>query len=529
MTEGICLTFSMQMTFNKRLILSLLVGSCFGFFIPVNAQQKTAIKLVRADKMSGRQSGSEELNILTGNVIFEHDTIRLYCDSAVLRNRSNSLDAYRNVHLRVNDTLNLYSEKLFYDGNARVATFSENVRLVDDDATLYTNQLIYLRNSGMAWYKTGGRIVSDTNELVSREGYYFTTTKILHFKKDVVLTSPHYRLESDTLVYHTTTEIAYIHGPTTLKSPNSFMYTEKGWYDTRTGTTSFTKKSYIRETERYISGDTLIYDKPNETGLIIGNVYLHDTVQSVIFKGDLSRYFKNKGFAYVTKKPLATYVDNSDTLWLHADTLRVNFDTTGKTTSFSAYYTCKFFRHDLQGKCDSLVYDFVDSTITLFRKPVVWHKQHQITSEFLKGFTSGNGLDSLWIMGNAFIISRDPYNPDYFNQIKGKNMVAYFSENELYLVTVNGNSETIYFVREDDGNLIGINRAFSSFMKIYVNDGQITNIIYFESPDATLFPESELQLPELRLKDFRWLESERPLKWEDIFVRQARQMSYNSP
>ncbi len=96
-------------------------------------------------------------------------------------------------------------------------------------------------------------------------------------------------------------------------------------------------------------------------------------------------------------------------------------------------------------------------------------------------------------------------------------MKAYFTENELYKINVLGNSETIYFVREEDGSLIGINRAFSANMEIFVADRQITDIFYFDKPDATLFPEEEIQPNELRLRDFRWHDAERPKTSEDIF------------
>jgi len=482
------------------------------------AQKKTTIQLIKAEKMVGRQSAGEELNIFTGSVLFEHDSVLLYCDSAVLRSKANTLDAFRNIRIRVNDTLNLYGNQLFYDGNTRIATVTGDVKLVDNDATLYTDRLIFDRNTGIGFYNTNGRIVSDTNELVSREGYFHTRTKILYFKKNVVLTNPDYRLESDTLVYNTSTEVAFISGPTTIRGKDDLMYAEDGWYETKTGKTKLMINPYIIDNERYISGDTIHFERDNDAGEVFGNVFLKDTVQNLIVQGNYSDYRRRDGYAYVTQKPWATFIDNADSLWLHADTLHLFFDTTGQASSFAAYSHCKFFRKDLQGMADSLTYSFRDSTIIMYHRPVVWTDENQITAEQIRLFISKNAVDSMWMENAAFIISMDKHSPENFNQIKGKNMTAYFDENELNRIIVVGNSETIYFVREENGNLIGINRAFSSHMEILIDERQITDIFYFDRPEATLFPENEIQPNELKLRDFRWFENDRPRKRDDIFI-----------
>ena len=55
-------------------------------------------------------------------------------------------------------------------------------------------------------------------------------------------------------------------------------------------------------------------------------------------------------------------------------------------------------------------------------------------------------------------------------------MVGYFRDNELYKITVDGNAQTVYYIREDDGYLIGVNLAESSSMIIRLKDNDIHNI-----------------------------------------------------
>jgi hypothetical protein len=104
-----------------------------------------------------------------------------------------------------------------------------------------------------------------------------------------------------------------------------------------------------------------------------------------------------------------------------------------------------------------------------------------------------------------------------FNQIKGRNVLAKFRDNELYKINVIGNSQTVYFTREEDRSLIGINTAISSEMLIFLEKSQLKTITYIGNPDAHLYPENMLPVPDRKLKNFKWEEARRPLNKWDIF------------
>ena len=482
-----------------------------------HAQKKTRIRIIEADQLQGIQSGKEELNIFTGNVIFEHDSAFLYCDSAVLFSEQNSLEAHRNVRVKISDTLNLYGDFLFYDGNTRVATMTGNVVLEDNDATLYTERLIYERNSAVAYYYSGGRIINEDNELTSIKGYYDTEQKQVFFQDSVQLVNPEYLLRSDTLIYHTATEIAFISGPTTIRGEDEFLYSEKGLYNTKTDYTRLELNSYMTYKEQYLSGDSIVYEKASGVGEAFGNVFLKDTVQGMIVTGEYADYRRKSGYAYATDSAEVIMMDKTDSLFMHADTLWLKFDSTESPEKLLAYHRCKFYKTDLQGMSDSLVYSFADSTITMHFRPVLWTQENQLSAELITVFTSNQRADSMHMTNSSFIISQDEYDTLQFNQIKGKSMVAYFEKNELHLVTVNGNSETIYFVRQEDGGLIGINKAVASSMEIWITDRQVEDIYYFDSPDAQLYPRDELPADQYFLRDFRWRRDDRPESRFDIF------------
>lgn len=497
------------------LILTVLIFQ--GMITQAFAQKKTKIQLIRAESMLGKNVNGEELNIFIGDVVFEHDSAYLYCDSAVFDNKQNNLRSYGKVHVKVNDTLSLFSDTLNYNGNTRIGVATGNVKMVDSKATLLTDHLTYNRLTQIAFYTTGGKIINEDNELVSKKGYYHTETKDLFFKEDVVLTNPEYIVESDTLKYNTSSEIAFIAGPTTIKGKDEFLYAEDGWYDTKSDKTELILNPWLTYKNQYLSGDKIFYDKASGAGRVLGNAFIKDTVQKVIVTGNYADFRRKDGYAYATDSATAILIDKKDSLFMHADTLRLTFDSTDNPQKLLAFYKCKFFKTDIQGMCDSLVYSFSDSTITLFHSPVLWTQENQLTAENIIIYSSNQQVDSMNMTNSSFIISVDKFNNENFNQIKGKNMTGYFKENELFKMTVTGNSETVYFVREEDGAMIGINKGQASNMDIYITDRQISDILYFENPDAILYPEKEFPKEELKLRDFKWFADDRPYSKRDIY------------
>ncbi len=193
----------------------------------------------------------------------------------------------------------------------------------------------------------------------------------------------------------------------------------------------------------------------------------------------------------------------------------MHFDDKRDAKSMYAYNNVRFYRKDFQGKCDSLVYKISDSTIRMYKSPTLWSKVNQLTADSIFVVTVNNRIDSLIMFNTAFIISQD--STETYNQIKGKNMVGYFRNNEIYKILVDGNAQTVYYIREEDGYLIGINVAESSTMEIRFKSSEIQNLSYQTQASENMYPEKDLPPEQRQLKGFSWQHKERPLgKW-DIF------------
>ncbi len=482
------------------------------------AQKKTRVIIEHADSFKYNAKLGKDVQRMIGNVVIRQDSTLFYCDSAYINEKDNSFEAFSNVHIKVNDTVDVYGSRMLYEGNTKVAELFDSVKLVDKNTVLTTDHLIYNRISKTAFYDSDGKIVNKDNVLVSKQGLYFTKTRIFHFRDEVVLTNPDQETYSDTLIYNTNTETAYFLGPTVIRGENSILYGVDGWYDTKNDLTKLDKRPRISNGDKIIIADSLHYENGTMFGKAMGNVSIIDTTRRVIITGKRGEFWDEKGLSYVTDSAVAITYDSRDSLFMHADTLWLNFDEDRKAQVIRAYYGVRYYRKKLQGKCDSLVFDMKDSTIRMYNKPVIWSEKNQLTADSIAIAISGSRADSLMMYNTAFIVSRD--STDTYNQIRGKNMIAYFVKNELARINVDGNAQTIYYVREEDGFLIGVDLAESSNMTIRLKDGEMNSISYKMNVDEDMFPESELTEEQRVLKDFSWQKESRPVDKMDIFRRE---------
>lgn len=487
----------------------------------LSAHQTAIAQRTRIQMNAGELRHSSSMGDMTralNNPVFEHEGAYLYCDSAWLYETSNTMDCYGHVRIKSSDTLNLYGKFLHYDGNSKIAIVRDDVKLVDKQTTLTTNLMVFDRNTNIASYTTGGKMVNGDNILTSQRCYYYTNQKLMYFRDDVVLTNPEYKINCDTLKYNTVSRISYFLGPTILKGKDNYLYCEDGEYDRATSKSRFSINALLVDDNRRLTGDSLYYNEKLHYGKAVNHVVMTDTVQNVIIKGNFAEYWRTKGYSLFTNMAVAIMGDKKDTLYLHADTLKATFDTTkNETKALFAYHNTRFYRNDIQGACDSLYYNFADSLISMYRLPVLWSGKNQLTADTIRILTGKNRIREIFMNSTAFIVSQDTIAS--FNQIRGKNMVGHLVNNELSTIDVNGNAETVYYVREADMKLIGVNKAAGSRMRLDVKDSKIERIVYFDKPTGNMFPDKDVPADQRMLKGFNWRSASRPLHKDDIFKK----------
>ncbi len=483
-----------------------------------NGQQpdKVRIKIERADYLRHDDKIGKNTQSLNGHVILSHVRTFLHCDSAYMYNDSNVVVAYGNIHIIQNDSIHLYGNRLTYYGDQNLAKIRENVRANKGETWLYTEFLDYDREIDKAYFFNGGKVVNGNSTLTSEHGTYFPNTNDVYFKKDVVGTSPTYEMYSDTMRYNTQTEIVTILSPTTIINCDSVVIdSERGWYNTITDEAKLLKNNSIWSGTHNLVGDTIFYQRREGLGTTWGNMVLRDTVEQMAIMGDYGFYNEKTGAAMATRRALATQVYETDTLFLHGDTLRV-IPLADTSRIITAHYNVKFFRPDLQGRCDSLIFDFRDSIATMFYAPIVWAESNQMTANEIKLYTRNQALYKADLIEAAFVISPEADDTLGYNQIKGKLMNGYIRNNQLYLIDVNGNGQSLYYPK-DGQTIIGVNRAECSNMSIWLKDNTVQNIVMRVAPSGNMNPPIFLGEADLKLAGFRWLDDYRPKEKADIF------------
>ena len=504
----------------KTIILTFFVCICW----TLNAQQngKTYVHIIHADHQVYDESFGKDVERLIGNVAMRQDSAYFYSDSAHFNEKTRYFDGFGNVHIKVNDSTDIFSDKCKYSGDIKFAELFDNVVLKDDSTVLKTNYMTYDRTKHLATYPNNGTITRNDKNLVSRKGYYRDDIEVAYFRKDVVVTTPKSQMFTDTLEYRIKEEKMFFFGPTTIYYGDNILVGNYGWYDAKNDIAYLDKRATLSNKGYSITSDSMFYDKKADFAKAMSNVYIEDTVNKAVVEGNYGEMWKRLGKGFVTDSVRARYFADKDTLYLHSDTLFVYMDTvTQKAERMLAYYNVRFYRNDLQGKCDSLSYMVADSCAKMRHDPVIWAENSQLRGDSINIVIANKEIDSVLLYPNGFIIQKDTI--EGFNQIKGKMMTAYFKENELDHVYDDGNAETVYWLREEDGSMIGINVSQSVAMDITIEKNQIVRIKYFKKTTETLYPKEKLKKGVEMLKGFEWLEELRPKDRDDIFRKAKKE------
>lgn len=500
------------------LIVMILVSSLQAQDPSGSNSKKRKVELIYADEdivIRDEQTG-KDIHHIIGNVKFRMDESTLTCDSAHYRSDKMQITAFSRAHIEQGDTLNLYGDYMFYDGKTDIALASGNVVLIDKETHLYTDAIRYEVKNQIADYNNRGRITNAYNTLTSIVGIYYVYENIFHFKDSVKIVNPDYIMTSDTMNYNTKTETVLFTGPSEVNGDSLYMYCERGWYDTKKNVLSIWKNALIDNRQNTLRGDSLFYNDSLGFGQGFGNVVIEDTTNNLFVMGNYAVYNKKPESFFVTDHAMFIQVSNGDSLFLHADTLTASTipDPIKEYKLVKAFNKCRIFSKDIQAKCDSLAFSFQDTVIRLYHDPVIWSVDNQLTSDSMAIFSKNRQTDRLELYNSAFVtIQIDTLR---YNQIKGNNLTAYFKDDEVYKIIIKGNGESIYYLLDGE-ELAGINRSKSTDIEIYIDRGEVTDVIENQNPEGFIDPPEPLSRTEPRLVGFRWLDSLRPKEKSDIF------------
>lgn len=500
------------------MILSVSVRNIFFlffilFFSHSAFSQGTKIQILGADEFEYNDLGNKKLKTLTGNVRLQQDEVFLFCDKAILDDETNSLDANGNVQIR-QDTVTIHSDHLFYDGDKRKALLTGNVAMSDSKMILKTSSLDYDLNTKTGSYKTGGTLTSDSSVLTSDIGYYYARTRDVYFKKNVKVVSPQYNLTADTLRFNSDSRTAFFLGPTNINTDSADIFCEGGFYDTEKDVAQFTTKAILIDYPNVLKADSIWFDNKTEKGKSSGHIVWRDTTEHISILADRAWYDNTAKEILATGHTLFVSEISSDSMFLTADTLYSQEDSVTEKRKISAYHHVKIFKSDMQAVCDSLFYSDVDSMFRLYQNPVLWMEGNQMKADTVRIQMSNRVVKNFYLIKSSFMTSEPDSN--LFNQVKGKNITGFFEDGTLHHMLIEGNGESIYYAADDSGAFIGVNKIVCSSMIIYTDSSSVNRIKFLSKPDGTMYPINQAPQEELKLKDFIWLESERPKSKQEL-------------
>ena len=507
----------------------------------MNCQDSKIIEIRKAGSSKQDESLYPGANILlkgiNDRVNLYHDGALIISDKAIFYNKSNFFEAEGNILFTQGDSLTMTCSNLEYNGNIKEAKAWGNVLLKKPDMSLETDTLYLDRKKQIGYYNSFGKVIDSSTVLTSNEGFLYMNENKYTFTSSVKINSPNYIVKSERLDYFTDVDNAYLYGSTNIVGDDYLIYCEKGFYDLKKEKGNFQKNAKINYDGKIILGDSLFFEKSREYASATNRVIINDTVNSSIIYGHYGEVFKAKDSAIITKRAVALNIIENDSLFIHADTLVATGPQDNRI--LRGYYDVRFFKKDVKGRSDSLFLNQQTGDIELIKKPltnkeiqlfteedknkrnpILWFGDSQMTGDqiFLLSEIKSKKLDSLKIIGDAFIIEKDSISENGFNQIKGGLLNGDFIEGKLNNIEVIKNTQVIYYLYSDDDNeLIGIDKTICSSLDMIMVDNEISDITFHTNPSGEVFPENEIDTNDRKLKGFIWRHDEKPEEINDLF------------
>lgn len=494
--------------------------------------------------------------VLSGTVHFSKGAMQMYCDSAHYYPTSESMDAFGNVRMQQGDTLFIYADELNYDGLREIAYLyadeGKDVRMINRNVRLNTPEFTYDMVDERGYYTNGGVLTDPQNRLVSVEGEYLPATKEANFYIDVHLHRIDGRdtldIYSDTMYYDTRTRIAEFYSPTEIISGRGTIHTTEGVYDTRNNQAQLFKHSTVHtDSTSTLTGDTILYDRDRGYGEAFGNVDITDSARQTTLRGAYGYYNRLVDSAFVTGRALAMEYSRGDTLYMHGryiksildiDTIRTTVTDTiappagspdtvqpqiikreivskDSTHVFTAWPRVRFYRSDMQGLCDSMIFVQRDSTLHLHHHPVVWSDDRQIFGNRIILYLNDSTIDRALLPDFAFTAQH--IEDDYYNQLTGKVMEAWFNGGELSRLDVSNSVEAIFYPEENDSTINKMVNLQTANMRGWFEKRALIRMKTWPESNGRVTPLYLAKRSDLLLSKFQWYGTLRPRDSQDIF------------
>jgi len=493
------------------------------------------IEFLSAETYNVKKMDSMDFIVFVGHVQIRQGKTLLFGDSLILNNTLNTLEGFGHIHINDADSVHTYSDYLKYLGDTKKAFLRKKVKLTDGKGVLTTDSLDYDAATKIGSFIKGGKLVRDKTILTSKEGIYYGETRDVIFKKKVELRDPENKIITDTLTYNTYSQLANFTSPSKIITGSRVISTSNGNFNTGLKKGNLYDRSSVDDSTYHFIADEMFIDDSTGLSEFRGDAIYRskDSLSFDLLAGNIKTN-KKKSILFATEHPLLLIKQKKDTLYIAADTLHTGKitdlartipkarDSIGKIKDttldkyFEAYHHVRIYSDSLQAKADSLFYSLNDSTIRLLSNPIVWANENQITGDTIYLYVKNKKPEQLYVFENAFAINKID-TTEYYNQLKGNKLNAWFDDGSITKMRTKGNAENIYFALDNDKKFIGVNHSNAQIIEITFENNEPAKVVFRNQLTGNMSPIGQTTKSQLMIRGFKWQEEFRPKSKKDLF------------
>lgn len=209
-----------------------------------------------------------------------------------------------------------------------------------------------------------------------------------------------------------------------------------------------------------------------------------------------------------------------DSIQTTNDSLRTSMPSdTAKTRIVKAYYNVRLFKSDLQAVADSVYYGMQDSMFRFMGRPMIWSQGSQISADTIFMQIVNQQMDNALLKDNAFMVNV-VLDSVKFNQLKGRRITAFFANNNIDRLFVDGNAENLVFATDDKTRTITeMFHDRGGRIKVKMENKEIIDYTTIQKVDQKVYPLGLVNQENEILPGFIWRPQDRPLSKEDLLNR----------
>ena len=440
----------------------------------------------------------------------------------------NKIATYHNGATMHNGKSQLVSKHGYYFVNDHEIFFKGDVVVTDPEFTMRTDTMAFNTETQVVRFvaptlisQPKGKIYTeggfydiennfaefDVNPQYEREGQrgrarkmrYSGVTKEYVLEGDAYIDDPAkgQQTQADVIRYNTDTEQTMLRGNAHFQDSTRDIQGTEIRYDSRNKNYEIIGRGKVVDGTNVIEADSINFNDDLGSGLALGSVVWVDTASNYTIlshrmdynkKSDFLNAFGSAGALGAAGRPMMKSLIDRDTLYMSADTLTsYKPDTTSDTRLLLAHRDVRIFKSDLQASADSMTFSSADSIFWFYKiknLPIMWSDTSQFSGDTIRMLMKNKTLDRIWLRRNALVINSE--DGQFFNQIAGRNTTAFFRDDQVREMLVEGNAQAVYYALDDQRAYVGLNETQCSLMRLFFGDNKVESIKFYQEPTGKL-------------------------------------------